>query len=113
VDEYVTARADRVMCLEAFVLCALQLAKLGVTRVLDLERVIVILDHFPAPTERMAGAHAAARPLTERVLVRPGELVFGTLTPDQGGSATAAAFCDAVLRALEARGRRGAEPATP
>jgi 3-isopropylmalate/(R)-2-methylmalate dehydratase large subunit len=110
--EYVTARADKVMCHEAFVLCALQLAKLGVTRVFDPARVIVILDHyFPAPTERMAGAHAAARQLaerfgianflghagichqvlTERALVRPGELVFGTDSHSTTYGAVAAA----------------------
>jgi 3-isopropylmalate/(R)-2-methylmalate dehydratase large subunit len=96
---YVTARADRAMAHEAFVLCALQLAKLGIDRVFDPDRVIVILDHyFPAPTERMAQGHKLARELaqrfglrhflghagichqvlTERGLVRPGELVFGT-----------------------------------
>ncbi len=97
--EYLTARADRAMCHEAFTLCALQLAKLGVKALFDPERVIVILDHyFPANTERMAGGHVLARDfarrfgirhflghagichqvLTERALVRPGELVFGT-----------------------------------
>ena len=110
--EYVTARADKVMCHEAFVLCALQLAKLGVTRLFDPARVLVILDHyFPAPTERMAGAHAAARQLaerfgishflghagichqvlTERALVRPGELVFGTDSHSTTYGAVAAA----------------------
>ena len=97
--EYVTARADKVMAHEAFVLCALKLLQLGIERVFDPERVIVILDHyFPAPTERMAQGHKLARELvaqfgirhflghagichqvlTERGLVLPGELVFGT-----------------------------------
>jgi 3-isopropylmalate/(R)-2-methylmalate dehydratase large subunit len=97
--ETVTARADRVMAHEAFTLCALQLAKLGVSKVFDPERVIVVLDHyFPAPTERMAQGHQLARAfaerfgithflghagichqvLTERGLVLPGELVFGS-----------------------------------
>lgn len=97
--EYVTARADRVMAHEAFTLCALQLVKLGVRRLFDPERVIVLLDHyFPAPDVRMAQGHGIARDLakrfgvrhflghpgichqvlTERGLVRPGELVFGT-----------------------------------
>ena len=97
--EYVTARADRVMAHEAFTLCALQLVKLGVRRLFDPERVIVVLDHyFPAPDVRMAQGHGIARDLarrfgvrhflghpgichqvlTERGLVRPGELVFGT-----------------------------------
>jgi 3-isopropylmalate/(R)-2-methylmalate dehydratase large subunit len=97
--ETVTARADKVMAHEAFTICALQLARLGVRELFDPERVIVILDHyFPAPSERMARGHVLARELaerfgvrhflghagichqvlTERALVRPGELVFGT-----------------------------------
>ncbi len=97
--EYVTARVDRVMVHEAFVLCALNLLKLGVDKLFDPERIIVILDHyFPAPTEQMARGHAVARDLvrrfgirhflghagichqvlTERGLIRPGDLVLGT-----------------------------------
>ena len=97
--EYVTARVDRVMAHEAFTICALKLLKLGVKELFDPERVIVILDHyFPAPSEQMARGHAMARELcerfsvghflghagichqvlTERALVRPGELVVGT-----------------------------------
>lgn len=97
--EYVTARIDRIMAHEAFVLCALQLVKLGIDRVFDPERILVILDHyFPAPNEQMARGHVLARQLAERfgirhflghagichqVLVerghvRPGELVLGT-----------------------------------
>lgn len=97
--EYVTARVDRVMCHEAFVLCTLKLLQLGIDRVFDPERVIVILDHyFPAPTEQMARGHALARDfvqrfgirhflghagichqvLTERALVAPGHLVLGS-----------------------------------
>ena len=97
--EFVTARIDRVMCHEAFTLCAMQLLKLGVTRLFDPDRVVVILDHFfPAPTAEMARGHTVAREmvqmfgirhflghagichqvLTERGLIRPGELVLGT-----------------------------------
>ncbi len=97
--DYVTARIDRVMCHEAFTLCALSLLKLGVSRVFDPERVIVILDHyFPAPSEQMARGHALARQfvqqfgirhflghagichqvLTEQGFIRPGDLVLGT-----------------------------------
>ena len=97
--EYVTARVDRVMCHEAFTLCAMQLLKLGITRVFDPERVLVILDHFfPAPTAEMARGHTVARELvqsfgirhflghagichqvlTERGHIRPGDLVLGT-----------------------------------
>lgn len=96
--QFVTASVDKVMCHEAFTLCALTLDSLGVEAVFDPERVLVILDHyFPAPTERMAGGHALARQyvekfgikgflghagichqvLVERGLVRPGELLLG------------------------------------
>ncbi len=99
VGDYVTAKVDLVMCHEAFVLCALKLLELGIDRVFDPERVIVILDHyFPAPTEQMAGGHALARDfverfeirhflghagichqvLTERGYVLPGQLVLGS-----------------------------------
>ena len=97
--EYVTAKVDRLMAHEAFVLCALKLVGLGLKKLWDPERVIVVLDHyFPAPTEQMAGAHAAARDLVARFGIRhflghagvchqvlsegghilPGQLVFGT-----------------------------------
>jgi homoaconitate hydratase family protein len=97
--ETVTARVDRVMAHEAFTLCGLQLLKLGIERVFDPEKVIVVLDHyFPAPTERMARGHAIARDFVERFGIRhflgnagvchqvlteeghvlPGQLVFGT-----------------------------------
>jgi 3-isopropylmalate/(R)-2-methylmalate dehydratase large subunit len=97
--EYITAKVDLVMAHEAFVLCALKLAGLGLKKLWDPERVIVVLDHyFPAPTEQMAGAHAAARDLVNRFGIRhflghagvchqvlserghilPGQLVFGT-----------------------------------
>ena len=47
--EYVTAAVDRVMAHEAWTICALRLLKLGIQRVFDPEKVIVILDHyFPA-----------------------------------------------------------------
>jgi len=99
VGDFVTARVDRVMTHEAFTICALQLARLGIERLFDPDRVMVILDHyFPANTERMAQGHVVARQfverfgirhflghagichqvLTEEGLVRPGELVLGT-----------------------------------
>jgi len=97
--ETVTAAVDRVMAHEAWTLCALRLLKLGIQRVFDPEKVIVILDHyFPAPTEQMARGHAMARELVEHFGIRhflgyagichqvlteqghilPGQLVFGT-----------------------------------
>ena len=60
--DFVTATVDRTMCHEAFVLCAMKLMGLGVDRLFDPERVIVILDHyFPAPTEPGARREASAR----------------------------------------------------
>jgi 3-isopropylmalate/(R)-2-methylmalate dehydratase large subunit len=97
--EIVTARVDLAMAHEAFTLCGLKLRQLGIDRVFDPERVIVILDHyFPAPTARMAQGHVLAREfverfgirqflghagichqvLTERGLVLPGQLILGT-----------------------------------
>jgi homoaconitate hydratase family protein len=97
--EYVTCRVDKVMCHEAITLCALQLLRLGISKVFDPDRVIVILDHyFPAPTEQMARGHVMARDLvekfgirhflghagichqvlTEQGFIRPGDLVMGT-----------------------------------
>lgn len=97
--EYVTAKVDLVMCHEAFVLCTLKLMQLGVERLFDPERVVVVLDHyFPAPSEQMARGHSLARSfserfglrhflghagichqvLTERGHIRPGHLVLGT-----------------------------------
>jgi homoaconitate hydratase family protein len=96
---YVTATVDRVMCHEAFVLCAFKMLQVGVERVFDPERVVVILDHyFPAPTEQMARGHVLAREfaerfgvrhflghagichqvLTERGFILPGQLVLGS-----------------------------------
>ena len=97
--ETVTCRADRVMAHEAFTICALNLVGLGIDRVFDPEKVLVILDHyFPCPNEKMARGHSMARDfvrrfgirhflghagichqvLTERGHVLPGQLVFGT-----------------------------------
>jgi 3-isopropylmalate/(R)-2-methylmalate dehydratase large subunit len=97
--EYVTSRADLAMGHEAFTLCAISLAELGIDRVFDPDRVVVILDHyFPCPNERMANGHAAAREFVRRYGIRhflghagvchqvlierghvwPGQLVFGT-----------------------------------
>jgi homoaconitate hydratase family protein len=95
----VTCRADRVMAHEAFTICALKLAQLGIERVFDPEKILVILDHyFPCPSEKMARGHSLARDfvrrfgirhflghagichqvLTERGHILPGQLVFGT-----------------------------------
>lgn len=97
--EYVTSRADRVMGHEAFTLCGLKLLQMGIERLFDPDKVLVILDHyFPCPNEKMARGHATARDLVrkfgirhflghagvchqvliERGLVWPGQLVFGT-----------------------------------
>jgi 3-isopropylmalate/(R)-2-methylmalate dehydratase large subunit len=84
---------------EAFALCAMQMKAAGIDEVWDPDKVIVVLDHFfPAPSARYAEGHKVARTLveqlgithflghegichqvlTERGLVRPGELVLGT-----------------------------------
>ncbi|HEX2851107.1 MAG TPA: hypothetical protein VHN98_11160, partial [Acidimicrobiales bacterium] len=69
--EYVTGHVDKVMCHEAFTLCGITLARLGVERLADPDSVYVILDHFfPAPTERHAQGHKIARELVERYGVR-------------------------------------------
>ncbi|UCH87455.1 MAG: 3-isopropylmalate dehydratase large subunit [Dehalococcoidia bacterium] len=97
--EYVTATADRIMAHEAFGACARTLLQLGITRLFDPDRVVVILDHyFPAPTPAAAGIHRVVRQLAERFGIRhflshagichqvlsewgyilPGHLVLGT-----------------------------------
>jgi len=97
--EFVTARPDRLMAHEAFVACAALLAREGVERLWDADRLIVVLDHyFPAPTPDSARIHRAARDFVERFGIRhflghagichqvlseqgfilPGELVLGT-----------------------------------
>ena len=97
--DFVTARPDVLMCHEAFGLCLLKMREIGALRIHDADRVVVVLDHyFPAPTVRMASAHAQIRMasemlgitkflghagvchqvLTERGLVWPGALVLGT-----------------------------------
>ncbi|MBW2270388.1 MAG: 3-isopropylmalate dehydratase large subunit [Deltaproteobacteria bacterium] len=97
--DFLTARIDVAMLHEAFALCAAQMKSAGIEKVWDPRKVVVILDHFfPAPSERYALGHRAARALveelgieqflghegvchqvlTERALVRPGQLVVGT-----------------------------------
>ncbi len=97
--EYITATVDRMMAHEAFGACAGTLIELGVERLHDPERVIVVLDHyFPAPTPGSARIHRMVRQAAERFGVRhflgyagvchqvlsergyvlPGELILGT-----------------------------------
>lgn len=97
--EFVTARADRLMCHEAMGLCMVNLWRIGLQKLPDPDRIVVVLDHyFPAPTERMARAHTMIRKLvkdqgiknflghdgichqvlTEQGYVSPGNLIFGT-----------------------------------
>jgi len=99
IDETLTCSVDAVMVHEAFAICAIKMLEVGVERVWDPDRVMVVLDHyFPAPTEMMAGAHRAARALAkqmgvnnflgyagvgnqvmiERGFALPGELVLGS-----------------------------------
>jgi 3-isopropylmalate/(R)-2-methylmalate dehydratase large subunit len=59
------------MCHEAFVACGAKLLQMGITRLFDPTRVIVVLDHyFPAPTEQMARGHVVARDFAQRFGVR-------------------------------------------
>jgi 3-isopropylmalate dehydratase large subunit len=97
--DYVTAKVDRMMTHEAFAICALTLKGIGVNRLFDPERIIVILDHyFPAPTVQMADAHVLIRQMAreygiknfmghqgichqvmcEQGYVIPGQLILGT-----------------------------------
>jgi 3-isopropylmalate/(R)-2-methylmalate dehydratase large subunit len=97
--EYVTATVDRMMAHEAFGACARTLLQLGITRLFDPDRVVVILDHyFPAPTPAAANIHRLVRQaaerfgirhflghagichqvLSERGFILPGHLVLGT-----------------------------------
>jgi len=56
-----TARVDRVMAHEVFVLCALNVLKLGIDKLFDPERVIVILDHY-SPARYGADGARSERP---------------------------------------------------
>lgn len=97
--QYITARIDRMMCHDAFAMNALTLKSMGVKRLFDPERVVVIVDHyFPAPTERMAQAQVIIRQMVEEFdvphylgfagichqvmceegFVTPGQLILGT-----------------------------------
>jgi homoaconitase/3-isopropylmalate dehydratase large subunit len=69
--EYLTAAVDLVMVHEAFTLCGIKLVGLGIEKLFDPDRVLVILDHyFPAPSEQMARGHAIARDLVRRFGIR-------------------------------------------
>lgn len=97
--QYVTAVPDRLMAHEAFALCAMTLQGLGVNRLHDPDRLVVVLDHyFPAPSEKFADLHAYIRRsveafgirhflshagichqvMCESGFVRPGQLILGT-----------------------------------
>lgn len=97
--QYVTAGIDRVMCHDAFALNGLTLKGMGVKKLFDPDRVVVIVDHyFPAPTERMAQGQIIIRQMVEEFKIRhylgfagichqvmceegfviPGQLILGT-----------------------------------
>ncbi|MBW1709455.1 MAG: 3-isopropylmalate dehydratase large subunit [Deltaproteobacteria bacterium] len=64
--QYVTASVDRMMAHEAFASCFITLKRLGVNKLYDPDRVVIILDHyFPAPTVRMAQGHKLIRQAVE------------------------------------------------
>jgi 3-isopropylmalate/(R)-2-methylmalate dehydratase large subunit len=69
--QYVTATVDRMMTHEAFVLSALTLKGMGVERLHDPDRVVIILDHyFPAPNAKMADAHVLIRQMAEEFNIK-------------------------------------------
>ncbi|MBI4767314.1 MAG: 3-isopropylmalate dehydratase large subunit [Deltaproteobacteria bacterium] len=97
--QYVTAVIDRMMCHDAFAVNGLTLKGMGVKKLFDPDRVVVIVDHyFPAPTERMAQGQIIIRQMVEEFNVRhylgfagichqvmceegfvlPGQLILGT-----------------------------------
>jgi 3-isopropylmalate/(R)-2-methylmalate dehydratase large subunit len=97
--QYVTARPDRLMAHEAFAACAWILKSLGVKKLHDPDRVVVMLDHyFPAPTAAMADVHVLIRNAVEEFGIKkyfgydgvchqvmcesgnifPGQLILGT-----------------------------------
>ncbi len=97
--QYVTACPDRLMAHEAFAACAWILKSLGVKKLHDPDRVVVMLDHyFPAPTAAMADVHVLIRDAVEEFGIKkyfgydgvchqvmcesgnvvPGQLILGT-----------------------------------
>ena len=97
--QYVTAVIDRMMCHDAFAVNGLTLKGMGVKKLFDPDRVVVIVDHyFPAPTERMAQGQIIIRQMVEEFKIRhylgfagichqvmceegfvlPGQLILGT-----------------------------------
>lgn len=96
--DYLTCEADTVMCHEAFAVSARSLQQLGLERLYDPKRVVVVLDHsFPAPTAGAAAGQRLIRDLCshfgiehflgaigvchqvlpEQGFIRPGGLVLG------------------------------------
>lgn len=60
--QYVTAAIDTFMCQEGFAAVYLSLTALGIHKINDPDRVVVILDHYaPAPTQRAASIHQIVR----------------------------------------------------
>lgn len=97
--QYVTAAPDRLLAHEAFALCAMTLQGLGVKRLHDPDRLVIVLDHyFPAPSEKFADVHRFIRQaveafnirhflshagichqvMCENGFVQPGQLILGT-----------------------------------
>ena len=97
--QYVTASVDRIMTHDSFARLSQTLKQVGVKKIFDPDRVVVVVDHyFPAPSVAMAQAQAVIRQaveefgvrnwlgfagvchqaLSERGLILPGQLVLGT-----------------------------------
>lgn len=97
--QYVTAKVDRMMTHEGFILSAMHLQKIGIKKLYDPDKVVVLFDHyFPAPTTKAADGHHFGRQMVkaygiknflghpgvchqvmcEEGFVVPGELILGT-----------------------------------
>ncbi len=98
--DYVTAKIDVAMAHELAAYLIEPLARAGVKKIWDIDRVVMLLDHWvPAPTEKVAEMHRRIRNfaktqgirnwyeigegichqiLPEKGHVRPGELIVGT-----------------------------------
>ncbi len=95
----VTAKIDRMMTHEGFVMCAMTLQGMKISKLADPDRVVVLFDHyFPAPEPKFAEYHAFGRKavetfgiknylgypgvchqvMCEQGFVLPGQLILGT-----------------------------------
>lgn len=95
----VTAKIDRMMTHEGFIMCAMTLQGMKIDKLADPDKVVVLFDHyFPAPSPKFAEGHAYGRQavkafgiknylgypgvchqvMCEQGFVLPGTLILGT-----------------------------------